>query len=754
MREKVTSYDSATVGSGNVVNEVVFEHNDLGQLVKEYQEHEGTKDASTLYVQYNFDDSATGGKFTKSLRPTSVRYPNGRIVHFTYGSSGGMADVLNRLDAIKDDSSGSPGDTLASYSYLGVGTIVKEDFEQPDVRLEYFFDSAYSGFDRFGRIVDQRWYDYGASADRDRYTYGYDRASNRLYRENATASGKDEFYTYDRVNRLVNSDRGDLNAGKTAISGTPVHEEDWNLDMTGNWSGYAQKTSGTTDLDQDRTHNEVNEITDISETTGTAWATPVHDRAGNMTNVPKPASLANSLSLKWDAWNRLVEAKDGEVVIGVYEYDALQRRVKRHVDSQAPDSPNGIDTYLHYFYNSAWQVLETRDTTTESDQPENFQPDWQYIWSPRYIDAPVLRDRNIDTDGLCDDERIYFLIDANFSVTTLVDTGGDAIERYLYAAYGNVTFVGGSWSNVRSTSSYANVVMYTGRERDAENGLYCYRSRYLHSTLGSFVGRDPDRFELREWNAYSYASENPIRYSDSLGLQATEVTPGANKQNCCDGWLRSVVEDSDVLRRGVVAYAVKQCNITICCENSCGGSETGDVVGHTYVSPGNLRDPNSRIYICLSRKGITTRDQLIAFLIHESRHVNQFVRAGGKHLCAGQGIGGTCPGVPDALSQSINCRTCKSREEEAYLDQCKFMYTDNKAIFECVSKGVCASCLHVCQREPRDNKNYRPDLPGGYFWDVSLNDFQGGWACDGLLPPPVRGGPAMPSSIISGTMEG
>ena len=337
---------------------------------------------------------------------------------------------MNRLDAIKDDSGGSPGSTLASYSYLGLGTIVIEDYEQPDVRLEYFFSSSYAGFDRFGRVVDQRWYDYGASADRDRYTYGYDRASNRTYRENTIASAKDEFYTYDAINRLKTFDRGDLNVGKTAISGTPVREEDWGLDMTGNWKDYLQKTSGTTNLDQDRTHNKVNEISDITETTGTAWATPVHDRAGNMTSVPKPASLASSLSLKWDAWNRLVEAKDGQTVIGVYEYDGLQRRVKRHVDSQAPDNPNGIDTYVHYFYNSAWQVLETRDTMTESDQPENLQPDWQYIWSPRYIDAPILRDKNTDADGLCDDERIYYLGDANFNVTTLVDTGGDAVERY------------------------------------------------------------------------------------------------------------------------------------------------------------------------------------------------------------------------------------------------------------------------------------------------------------------------------------
>jgi hypothetical protein len=43
-------------------------------------------------------------------------------------------------------------------------------------------------------------YAYAASADRDRYTYGYDRASNRMHRENTLTSGQDEFYGYDQVN--------------------------------------------------------------------------------------------------------------------------------------------------------------------------------------------------------------------------------------------------------------------------------------------------------------------------------------------------------------------------------------------------------------------------------------------------------------------------------------------------------------------------------------------------------------------------
>jgi len=312
---------------------------------------------------------------------------------------------------------------------------------------------------------------------------------------------------------------GDLNANKDAISGTPVREEDWGLDMTGNWSDYTEKTSGSTDLDQDRDHNEVNEITDVTETVGTAWATPVHDKAGNMTTVPKPSSPANGLTLKYDAWNRLVEVKDGATVVGKYEYDGLTRRVKRHLDSDSPGSPDGIDTYVHYFYNAAWQVLETRDTTTESDQPENLQPDYQYVWSGRYIDAPILRDENTDQDSLCDDARLYYLTDANFNVTTLTDTSGHAVERYVYDPYGSVTIYDATWSNTRGTSSYDNTVLYTGREFDVESGLYYYCHRYYSAEIGRFSSRDPIGY-IPSANLYEYVFDSPTNSDDPSGLQA------------------------------------------------------------------------------------------------------------------------------------------------------------------------------------------------------------------------------------------
>ena len=103
------------------------------------------------------------------------------------------------------------------------------------------------------------------------------------------------------------------------IPGTPVREEGFTLDPTGNWAEFWQddKGDGTWDLKQQRDHNHVNEIdTDdvhgdadnpITETTGTAWADPVYDAAGNMTTVPRPWSLGSARTVKYDAWNRLTD---------------------------------------------------------------------------------------------------------------------------------------------------------------------------------------------------------------------------------------------------------------------------------------------------------------------------------------------------------------------------------------------------------------------------------------------------------------
>ena len=95
----------------------------------------------------------------------------------------------------------------------------------------------YTGLDRFGRVIDQRWIKDSSGDDLERVEYGFDRASNRVWRDNTVADAltakQDEFYTYDGLNQLLTLQRGTLNAGKTGISGTPAWEEDFTIDPTG-----------------------------------------------------------------------------------------------------------------------------------------------------------------------------------------------------------------------------------------------------------------------------------------------------------------------------------------------------------------------------------------------------------------------------------------------------------------------------------------------------------------------------------------
>ena len=298
--ELITSYD----GSSNVVNQVKQEYNAFGQLITDWQQHDGPVTAASPRVGYSYADASSG-----HTRLTALTYPNGRLLHFGYAA--GEDDAFNRVTWLADDNgSGSPGMHLAEYAYLGLGGIVQVDYAEPQIRYDLDPGTAgtYAGLDEFGRVKDLLWRNYGTSQDVVRIKHGYDRAGNRLWREDAVAAAQtppvhlDELYTYDGINRLIDAVRGDLNANKDGlVPGTKTFAEAWGLDPTGNWSSFNQDTTGGGwTLEQTRDHNPVNEITDIDETTGPSWVAPSHDLAGNMTLIPQPAEPSNSFTLTWD----------------------------------------------------------------------------------------------------------------------------------------------------------------------------------------------------------------------------------------------------------------------------------------------------------------------------------------------------------------------------------------------------------------------------------------------------------------------
>ncbi len=470
--------------------------------------------------------------FLKAARPTALGYPGGRLVHRTYGAAGGPGDALSRLAALNEDSGGDPGDALAEFAYSGAGRLVAETHKSGGsavAQLDYYGGTwgTYAGWDRFGRVVDQKWHRSGTVLDR--HGYGYDAASNRTWRDNALASGQDWKYTYDGLDRLTLAERGTFSTPPTLASTN--YKQAFGLDGLGNWATFKWDPTGSAGwTEQARDHNAVNEIDDddnhanapgntITGSGAANWLDPTHDAAGNMTQAPVPGAETARHHYTWDAWNRLAAVyadDDGEpgALVAEYRYDGLGRRTVKLV----PAGENWDRTDL--YYSAGWQALEERFAAGQGDKEAVATiPKVQWVWSPRYIDAPVLRDRDTDANGTLD-ERLYYCNDANMNVTALVGTDGAVAERYTYDPYGKATVRHPTtWAEVAWADSKKNEVLFCGYRFDNETGLYHVRRRPYHPTLGRWGSRDPDDY-VDGLNGYQFARASPPARLDSTGLSS------------------------------------------------------------------------------------------------------------------------------------------------------------------------------------------------------------------------------------------
>jgi RHS repeat-associated protein len=203
----------------------------------------------------------------------------------------------------------------------------------------------------------------------------------------------------------------------------------------------------------------------------------------------------------YDAWNRLVEVKDDSGnTLKSYAYDGQHRRIQ--------ETAGGTTTNL--YYSDAWQVLEERVASGGTSVPRV-----QYVWSPVYVDALVLRDRDSTGDGTLD-ERLYVVQDANYNVTALFDNSGSVVERYAYDPFGQVTVLDAGWSTLAG-SAFGWVYLHQGDRFDATNGLYHFRHRDYSPTLGRWTSLDPLRYDAGDVNLYRVVFNAPTIYTDPSG---------------------------------------------------------------------------------------------------------------------------------------------------------------------------------------------------------------------------------------------
>ena len=166
---------------------------------------------TTPSVQYTYADGAVSGVAAYlRLTPTSS-IPNGRDVQLRLRHIRAVDDIMSRLGSISD----SDQHRDAAYSYLGLGTIVREDFQQPQVKLDY--DPAGTILHRLGPLRPGRRSALGAvwakPGDARRIHYAYDRAGNVTSRTNATDAALND-YVY--IRRLEPADR--VGPGSTPVA--------------------------------------------------------------------------------------------------------------------------------------------------------------------------------------------------------------------------------------------------------------------------------------------------------------------------------------------------------------------------------------------------------------------------------------------------------------------------------------------------------------------------------------------------------
>ncbi len=117
----------------------------------------------------------------------------------------------------------------------------------------------------------------------------------------------------------------------------------------------------------------------------------------------------------------------------------------------------------------------------------------------------------------------FYHSDMYGSPLTATDSSGALVWKQEYNALG-VRFSGTTLSDGDNTG-------FTGYPEDRDTGLSYARARWYNPELGRFISRDPvgiNPSDVKSFNRYAYANNNPYRYVDLDGRQPQQIQGDTN----------------------------------------------------------------------------------------------------------------------------------------------------------------------------------------------------------------------------------
>ena len=296
----------------------------------------------------------------------------------------------------------------------------------------------------------------------DGEAYTLDAAGNRTAKTDYLA-GVTSNYTYDKIYELMQVTQGTNTT------------ENYSYDPVGNRLSALGVASYT--------YNPSNELTITS--TGTYG----YDANGNETSK---TDSTGTTTYTWDFENHLKQVtlpNSGGTV--TFFYDPFGRRIQKAYTTGSNPPTTTTTNYLYDGDNEIEQVDQNGSIVSRVAQGQS-------------IDEPLA----LSVSGATD----FYEQDGLGSVTSLSSSAGALANTYTYDSFGKLT---------NSSGTITNPFQYTGRELDAETGLYYFRARYLDPTTGRFLSEDPMEFAGGDVNLYRYVYNNAGNYVDATGFFPT-----------------------------------------------------------------------------------------------------------------------------------------------------------------------------------------------------------------------------------------
>ncbi|MGD9126842.1 MAG: RHS repeat-associated core domain-containing protein [Planctomycetia bacterium] len=222
-----------------------------------------------------------------------------------------------------------------------------------------------------------------------------------------------------------------------------------------------------------------------------------YDAEGNLTTKTEIAT-GNVTEYTYDHRNRLVlvqEKSSGGIILNEveYTYDALDRRIAKTVDADGEGPQAAETTHFAYDGEHIWADFDNSGVITA-----------RYLYG-NSIDQLIARYRPVEGTA-------WYLTDHLGTVRDIVNAAGTLINHIDYDSFGNIL--------AQTDPAAGDRFTYTGREFDAETGLYYYRARYYDPITGRFISEDPISFAAGDANLYRYVGNSPLMAIDPSG-QAT-----------------------------------------------------------------------------------------------------------------------------------------------------------------------------------------------------------------------------------------